>query len=358
MAHTIKGDDVPRSLAMSRPTLLPHLRPLWRGRTTLQLGTDPAGAVVVEFRDPGAARLLGLLDGRRTETQVAAIAGRHGIPAEQTVAVLGTLRAAGVLACADSLLPRGVPGPVRERLRGEVAALALGRHRNPAQALRRRSVARILVTGPGPLVAPLATALATAGVGRVAPEGPWRAAAVHAIGLFAPEVETARLRPDEATFAVISGTPGAGHQIPGALRRAVPYLPVVIRDTAVVVGPLTASPDSACPNCLDLHRCDRDPGWPALAAQLATAPDDRPCPATTVLAGAAYAAEEVLAHLDGRPPGTRGATVEISGPGRHRTRRWPVHPRCPCRPGGRSGRNSTPPAPTADCGTRRAAKAR
>src|SRR6266508_3028574 len=64
-----------------RPMLLPHLRPLWRGRTTLQLGTDPDRAVVVEFANPSAARLVELLDGGRTEEQLVTAAVRCGVPA-------------------------------------------------------------------------------------------------------------------------------------------------------------------------------------------------------------------------------------------------------------------------------------
>ena len=46
-----------------RLTLLPNLRLLWRDPRTLQFGTDPTRAVVLEFSDPVAARVLDLLDG-------------------------------------------------------------------------------------------------------------------------------------------------------------------------------------------------------------------------------------------------------------------------------------------------------
>ena len=49
----------------------------------------------------------------------------------------------------------------------------------------------------------------------------------------------------------------------------VPHLPMRVRATgASVVGPLVIPGRTSCLVCADLHRTDRDPVWPALAAQL------------------------------------------------------------------------------------------
>ena len=118
-------------------------------------------------------------------------------------------------------------------------------------------------------------------------------------------------------------------------QRGVAHITVTVRDGAVVVGPLVPPAGSPCLRCVDLHRVDRDPAWPALAAQLATAdPAPLTCAATTRMAAAAYVADEVLNYIDGMPARTRGASVEVSGPDRFRRRTWPPHPRCDC-PGGR-----------------------
>ncbi|HYN96845.1 MAG TPA: hypothetical protein VES42_23635, partial [Pilimelia sp.] len=90
---------------------------------------------------------------------------------------------------------------------------------------------------------------------------------------------------------------------------------------------------------------DRDPAWPAIAAQLGGHGGPDPAGAATVLAGAAYAAAEVLRHLDGAAPETLGATAEISAPGRLRRRSWPPHPACDCRRRRRGGRASQPVGP-------------
>ena len=68
--------------------------------------------------------------------------------------------------------------------------------------------------------------------------------------------------------------------------------------------------------------------------------------AVTALTGAAFAAAEVLAHIDGRTPTTLGATVEIAGPGQSTRRRWSQHPKCGCRRRVRSRPTEPPARPT------------
>ncbi len=316
-----------------RPMLLPHLRPLWRGRTTLQLGTDPDRAVVVEFANPSAARLVELLDGGRTEEQLVTAAVRRGVPPEATHAVVARLHRAGVVTCANTLLPGGVAEPARRRLLAEASALALADlPGTPAQALRRRAAARVLVAGHRALVAPIAGALAAAGVGHVAPDPSANHGETTAVVPdTAAGAEIRPLRPADATFVVLADLALA---LAGPPRRGQPHLTVAVRDTAVLVGPLVPGSGSSCLRCLDLHRADRDPAWPDLSEQLTVLQTEPPCSVTTALAAAAYAANEVLAHLDGRPTNTEGAVVEIRQPGRTRRHRFPPHPRCTRHPPG------------------------
>jgi bacteriocin biosynthesis cyclodehydratase domain-containing protein len=113
----------------------------------------------------------------------------------------------------------------------------------------------------------------------------------------------------------------------------LPRLEVTVRLGTVLVGPLVRPSRSPCGGCLDLHREDRDPAWPSLAAQLATAPAGigEPCSLTTTMAGAAFAADEVLSFLDGSAVRTDAAIVEIPRAGEFRRRVWAAHPRCDCR---------------------------
>ncbi|HYN93471.1 MAG TPA: hypothetical protein VES42_06450, partial [Pilimelia sp.] len=155
--------------ALPRPTLLPGLRRLWRDRHTLQLGLDPTRATVLELADPALARLLDLLDGEHTERRVLAYAVRGGVPEADARTLLDTLRAAGLVVAAHTLLPPGLPEAVKRRLTAEAAALAASGAAagTPAQALRRRAAARVVLTGGGRLAAPLAVTLADAGVGHI-----------------------------------------------------------------------------------------------------------------------------------------------------------------------------------------------
>ena len=354
-----------------RPLLLPHVRRLWRNGNTLQLGTDPRLATVFELENPAIVRILDLLDGSRTERGVVAAAARFGISSRDAQAMLDALRDGGLLVSDRALLPVGLTDHQRERMAREAGSLALAGlaeraaeapsgSGTPADMLRRRAAARVLVAGHAWLGALIAAALGAAGVGRIDPalDGWTRvddamlggllpadahrsraSAAADAVRRVAPEAVLTPLRQGTATFVVRVGSrPGSALATRGVRQRTAPRLDVYLRDGVVVVGPLVLPGGSPCGECLELHRRDRDSAWPALAAQLATGRDStEACAVTTALAGAAYAVEEVLRHTDGRPVRTVGATVEVAGPGSARRRSWPAHPRCDC---GRRRRSS------------------
>jgi bacteriocin biosynthesis cyclodehydratase domain-containing protein len=342
---------------LARPTLLPGLRRLWRTRTRLQLGLDPGRAVVLELPDAAAARLLDLLDGTRSERSVIAEAARCRIGEQDARAVLAVLRAAGLVVGAQTLLPHDLPDPVRRRLADEAAALALRggpAPATPAQILRRRRAARVVVTGHGQLAGPVALALAQAGVGHVSPaldRAPAEPATAghhpdrqlaEAIARAAPGTRTGPVRRQETSFVVQVGTTGPANLVAaGYARRRVAHLAVTVRDGTPVIGPLVPPTGAPCLNCIDLHRQDRDPGWPELAAQLAT-PAREPCGAAAALTAAGLAAGEVLSWLDGDTPATLGASIEVIAPARLRRRSWPPHPSCPC-----LRRRAGPPGPPA-----------
>jgi bacteriocin biosynthesis cyclodehydratase domain-containing protein len=354
---------------------------VWRGPHILQLGLDPAHAVLLDLPDPRVAQILDLLDGSRPERVVLNRAAALGVPEHDARALLDTLYTAGFVRPAQALLPGSLPEDSRQRLIGEATALALasgaghgpgpaGAGRtvpSPAQILRRRAAARVVVTGRGRLAAPVSVVLAEAGVGHLHPDldgqvsryelagGPLAAsdvgrprqeAVAAAVQRAAPGVLTRAVRRGAATLMI-----QLGYDEPTALlaaghgRRRQAHLAVAVREGTAIIGPLVPPAGTPCLNCLDLHRQERDADWPQLAAQLgATGQPGRtgaePCSVATLLAATAYAAGEALAFLDGGTPETLGAAVEIATPGRFRRRTWTPHPACGC---GRR-RPSRPPA--------------
>lgn len=119
------------------------------------------------------------------------------------------------------------------------------------------------------------------------------------------------------------------------LRRDVPHLPIVFDDDGVVVGPLVRPGTGPCLRCLDLHRTDADPAWPAMATQLHVLP---PPGETAIVAApaAARAAWAVHAMLpDGERDGTDAVPVGVSwrlecGQADWVSRVWEPHPECGC----------------------------
>ncbi|WFE31990.1 TOMM precursor leader peptide-binding protein [Micromonospora sp. WMMD975] len=353
---------------LPRPTLLPGLTRLWRDRHTLQLGLEPGPAVLLEVATPGTTHLLDLLDGTRSERAVLAAATTARVPPDEARALLDALRAAGLVVPGHTLLPRDLAGAPRARLVAEADALGLAAPDlpgTPARLLRRRRAARVLLTGSGRLGAAVAVALAQAGVGHVVPDlsGPVRAGDLVGTGLpgaelgrpLAPAVrETlSRCAPGTATGPLRAarphlvvqlgvGRPAEALALGHALRRQ-PHLLLDVRGGVPVIGPLVRPPAGPCLRCLDLHRGDRDPDWPALAAQLAADHGEPACVTATRLAAAAFATAEALNQLDGGTPETLGVAVEVRGAGRFRHRRWSPHPSCGCC--GRRPIRSAPAAP-------------
>jgi hypothetical protein len=115
----------------------------------------------------------------------------------------------------------------------------------------------------------------------------------------------------------------------------VAHLPVVLRAADATIGPFVEPGRSPCLRCLDLHRADLDPAWPAVLAQLTAAPvpERSTCAATAALAAVTggLVVAEVLARLDDGLPATRGAQYTIALPRAEPVRqRWSAPPACGC----------------------------
>lgn len=340
-----------------RPRLRPSLVRVWRDRHTLQLGLDPARAVLVTGLDPALARFVERVDGTRTPDELYDTAGRLGVAPGRTRELLDLLAGHHLLEDADA-----GPAPPHDRLAPDRAAAALlrGRPDGGTGVLGRRGTAAVAVRGAGRVGAAVASLLAAAGVGTVevtdrrafapgdaAPAGSaWNGvrkrretAAREALRRVAPDVRLhlapGRRGPDVVVVAPdCLPDPGLGARLTAS---GSPHLYAAVRETTGIVGPFVLPGRSPCGRCLDLRRRDLDPGWPRVATQLAAAaeyrpPQDRPCDGVLATGVASLAALQVLMYLDGDTPTATGATVETLLPdGALRRRTWYAHPACECR---------------------------
>ena len=165
----------------------------------------------------------------------------------------------------------------------------------------------VALAGSGAIIEPLAQALAAAGT--------------HVDRGARPDA-----RPDLAILVHHYVAPPALH---GAwLRRDVPHLPVITTDGGVTIGPFVEPGNGPCLLCLELHRRDADPAWPAIATQL-LGRSVRQSPAL-VLEAAAVACRMVLHRL----ANGRGSAVSVridAATGRRDYLKWQPHPECGCR---------------------------
>ena len=312
-----------------------------RDRGEVQVGADPRWAVRLTDLTPAEVDLLLAL---RAGADVALPdQGRH----------LSTLLT-GARLVADDDRPV-VPGPAGADAAVWSLLLAGG---GGSARVRQRASSCVGVVGLGPTGLGTALALAAAGVGTLLLDDerpvrsvdvgvggyrwshvgtPREAAAARVLRDIAPHVRLGPGQDDDGRsggatpdvlVVVESGAadPERGQLLVGL---GVPHLSVVIREGDAVVGPLVVPGAGPCLRCLDLHRADVDPAWPAVLGELVgPAPADEVGVVAAVCAGLAAAA--VLGVVDGDRP-TAGRTYEVGLPDAvPRARDWPVHPLCGC----------------------------
>lgn len=328
--------------------LKPALARLWRDPVTLQLGVGPAHAVLLRGADLSDLSLLDLLDGSRTVAATVAEAARHGHDRTAVDEALATLTQAGALDDAAG-------GPPAAELEPDLLSLSLvhsapGAGRAVLAARARRGVA---VRGGSRVGATAAGLLAASGVGTVAvtDERPIRDGDLAPGGLRPADrtggsrgtVATRLARSVATAHADIPAAPElvilapTGPVIPPewlAETRDVEHLPVVVRETTALIGPLVVPGRTPCLRCVELARSDRDPAWPSLTAQLlGMSRRAEPCDVTLATFAAALTVMQALTRLDGAPaasPAT-GAVLEFGlSDLRLRRRAVTAHPGCGC----------------------------
>jgi hypothetical protein len=310
----------------NRPRLKSHVQLLRRGTGSLQLGLCPDVGVVLEGLSDAEIALAEGLDGTRTIHTVYAVAASAGVNADRVAALIEILNEHHLL--------------VDPSDRCDQAAT--------------RSRQHVVVSGDGDLPCALADLLRVGGIGTVSVG----ANAVNTLDLELRAHGAANSRSATANSRSATATPdpaldisalpdlvvlaamGAVRADAGApwLRRGIPHLPLVVQAHRVQVGPLIAAGTVApgpCLACMDLHRRDRDPAWPALLSQLSPTWPLRLGAAVTLestLTAMAIGVAAMIVHacLDGQPV-PNDLSLELSLPWPNiLTRRWFRHPMCEC----------------------------
>lgn len=335
-----------------RPALKAALRPLWRDHATLQLGIDSRRAIVITGLGPADRALVERLDGCHDLDELCADDADHGARPERVRELIAVLDHAGALEVDTVAI--GSLGSTNPHA-PDLLTLSLLDQRAPKAVLDERAATEVEVYGAGRVGATLAGLLAAAGIGRIrlndegalrhvdlAPGGVRsRELAPGTRGAAARRVVEAVRRPRRERAAepgrsavVLAPT---GPVIPPEWLRRVrhrPHLAVVVRDTAAVIGPLVLPGRSACLRCLELARADRDPAWPALAAQLVSRTRQvDPCEITLAATAAGIAAMHLVRWLDQPESAVAllGGTLELSLDDLQlRRRSLRGHPTCGC----------------------------
>lgn len=325
---------------------------LWRDHATLQLGIDPRRAIVLTGLDAADRALVERLDGRHDLDELYAGEADHGCRPERVRELIAVLDGAGGLE-ADALAV-GAFGPTNPHA-PDLLTVSLLDRRPAAVVLDERAATEVEVYGAGRLGATLAGLLSAAGTGRVrvSDEGALRHADLAPGGVRSRELapstrgaaarrvvdatrRTGRMRVPETRRSVVVLAPPGPVVPPEWLRRVRhrPHLSVVVRDTAAVIGPLVLPGRTPCLRCLELARADRDPAWPALAAQLVSRTRTvDPCEITLASTAAGIAAMHLVRWLDQpeAPAPLLGGTLELSLDDLQlRRRSLRGHPTCGC----------------------------
>lgn len=288
-----------------RPVLRPGTHVLRRGGGQLQVGLDPASALILP-QTATARESVRLLAGSAEQEAYADPATLDLLAEHDAIIDEPDLRH---LLAGDDL-----PSPAAAALARDTGAAAAS-----ALAARRRwrTVTRSFGHPAGDALRDSFVALArSAGLREAAPR---RVAA-----------------PD---CAVLVGVGEPDRDLVDAWTRAgTPYLLVRLTEGRAVVGPFVEPGTTACLRCVDAHCTDADPAWPLLVRQYSAASardraDGAPEPVDPLLASLAlaWAARDLASYVDGRRPSSWSATVTVQAQlSRLETRSWLRHPACGC----------------------------
>lgn len=337
----------------------PETRVLRRSAREIQIERGGTGVIVANLPDFVVDTLHRRTDQAPLPTSCAdAPSDADDAPTEadqgEISRVLRSLVQAGYLVQCPAEPPTADDGARTAALEPDLAALHERFGTRAHAILDRRYHRSVRVHGTGRLAASTAALLAAAGVGHVHVPDTADVGLSDALpGGLRPgdEGERTAIAAAEAVRRARAGaaraqTPGTmadlvvctdGYPVDPHLRVDLQAQPRPLLVTGVwssrgVVGPLVVPGRTSCLHCADLHRTDRDPAWPVLAAQLVRSrPALVPSEVAVCTLTAALTAVQALAFLDGERPATADGALEFTLPDwRVQRRHWPRHADCPC----------------------------
>jgi hypothetical protein len=333
----------------NRPCLKTHARPLRRGPGSLQLGLFPGAGVVLEGLSDAEIAVTEGLDGSMDIQTLYAVAEASGVTPDRVSALIATLSEHRLLieTVTDRAWLSPMDRPRRHPLHPATTANAIvagyGLAGDGLDLVAARATQHVVISGEGDLPCALADSLRLGGVGRVS-------VGMNAVNMLDLELRDHRvgrrqvsagaLQPPAPPDLVVLAVMGAVRSDAGEpwRRRGIPHLPLVVQAHHVQVGPLITSGLGPCLSCMDLHRRDRDPAWPALLSQLSPTWPLRPDPPVSLessLTAMTVGVAAMIVHtcLDGQPvPGDLSLELSLPWPS-VLSRRWFRHPLCDCTSG-------------------------
>lgn len=334
--HDIARIDMSARYALSADVPL-----IVRAPDELQIGVEEPRRVLLVNAPTDASGILSALDGTQP---VGSVLMTHDADPVVWCTLLGELLVAGLLVEVGQIPPG--PGPGSGHLSGERIGLA-HRHGQVAanRILQARQDALVVVRGDSAAASLVASLVAAAGVGHVhhdpdrsgrtwsEPADGRRAVVAVALRATNPFVRTHQPAAHQSPTLVVL----AGDSVPDLglaatlVQQRIPHLSMLTQAGRALVGPLVLPGRSSCLGCMNRHRADADPGWPAVARHLSRQPTRAPVTISAMAAG--FASVQVLEMLDGASaPATVNGSVEWTPEGLSvRRRTWPEHPDCGCR---------------------------
>lgn len=277
----------------------PRLPLLWRTPHSLQLGLDDPPVVLLRATTAHERMLAGLAIGL-TREGLDLIGTESGLSAEEVAEFESAIRPALAIAT------------------------------TPA-------ITRVYIDGVGPTSDRLKLRLREAGLEPcrlLSASTPNEDAEAHKVAKMTKVAEMATVADvtTVAEFAVIVGDYVLDPERRGYwLRRDIPHLPLIFGDTSVTIGPFIEPGAGPCLYCLELHRTDADPAWPAIASQLLGKSSTAQSPFAASEA-ATMATRMLLSRVRlGATGGEARPAITVNvDTGETRESLWRAHPQCAC----------------------------